>query len=78
MDRVIMLIGVKPNSNAILHQPIYSEPNNGVNSKTGKCPAPFIEVMACEGGCITGPATYSGDKGKRMMIQNLAKWKDTY
>ena len=23
-------------------------------------------------------ATYSGDKGKRMMVQNLAKWKKTY
>ena len=47
-------------------------------AKTGKVPAKFIEVMACEGGCITGPATYSGDKGKRMMVQNLAKWKNTY
>ena len=47
-------------------------------AKTGKVPAKFIEVMACEGGCITGPATYSGDKGKRMMVQNLAKWKKTY
>lgn len=24
-------------------------------AKTGKCPSPFIEVMACEGGCATGP-----------------------
>jgi len=24
-------------------------------AKTGKCPAKFIEVMACEGGCVTGP-----------------------
>ena len=47
-------------------------------AKTGKVPAKFIEVMACEGGCITGPATYSGEKGKRMMVQNLAKWKKTY
>ena len=47
-------------------------------AKSGKCPNQFIEVMACEGGCITGPATYSGDKGKRMMVQNLAKWKKTY
>ena len=47
-------------------------------AKTGKVPAKFIEVMACEGGCITGPATYSRDKGKRMMVQNLAKWKKTY
>jgi iron only hydrogenase large subunit-like protein len=26
-----------------------------VYAKTGKCPAPFIEVMACEGGCASGP-----------------------
>lgn len=24
-------------------------------AKTGKCPKQFIEVMACEGGCVTGP-----------------------
>ena len=30
-----------------------------VYSKTGKVPAPFIEVMACEGGCITGPCIYT-------------------
>ncbi len=24
-------------------------------AKTGKCPSPFIEVMACEGGCASGP-----------------------
>ncbi len=24
-------------------------------AKTGKCPNNFIEVMACEGGCVTGP-----------------------
>ena len=46
--------------------------------KSGEAYYDFIEVMACEGGCITGPATYSGDKGKRMMVQNLAKWKNTY
>lgn len=26
-------------------------------AKTGKAPAQFIEVMACEGGCVTGPCT---------------------
>ncbi len=25
-------------------------------ARTGKCPNQFIEVMACEGGCITGPS----------------------
>ena len=26
-------------------------------AKSGKCPSQFIEVMACEGGCITGPCS---------------------
>ena len=30
-----------------------------VYAKTGKAPAPFMEVMACEGGCITGPCIYT-------------------
>ena len=29
-------------------------------AKSGKAPGQFIEVMACEGGCITGPSTHSG------------------
>ena len=28
-------------------------------AKTGKAPAPFIEVMACETGCVTGPCIYT-------------------
>ncbi len=47
-------------------------------AKTGKVPANFIEVMACEGGCITGPSTHSGNNGKRQLVQELAKRKDTY
>jgi [FeFe] hydrogenase (group B1/B3) len=32
----------------------------------GKAPAQFIEVMACEGGCIAGPVSHSvAQKGKR-------------
>lgn len=27
--------------------------------KTGKCPNQFIEVMACEGGCISGPSIHN-------------------
>lgn len=27
--------------------------------KTGKCPNQFLEVMACEGGCISGPSIYN-------------------
>ena len=28
-------------------------------AKTAKAPAPFVEVMACEGGCCTGPLIYN-------------------
>ena len=28
-------------------------------AKTGKAPAQFIEVMACAGGCVTGPCTHA-------------------
>lgn len=43
-------------------------------AKSGKAPAQFIEVMACEGGCITGPCTHSlHDNGKRQFAKELAK-----
>ena len=40
----------------------------------GKCPYQFIEVMACEGGCVTGPAT-ANDKAtaQRTYVKELAK-----
>ena len=43
-------------------------------AKTGKCPSQFIEVMACEGGCVTGPCTHI-DKGTAQRVYNkeLAK-----
>ncbi|MDR1004978.1 MAG: monomeric [FeFe] hydrogenase [Prevotellaceae bacterium] len=48
-------------------------------AKTGKSPARFIEVMACEGGCITGPCTYNEiAAGKRQLTQELAKQEKTY
>ncbi len=38
----------------------------------GKAPAQFIEVMACEGGCIAGPVSHSNlQKGKRNLERNL-------
>ncbi|MCC8154567.1 MAG: monomeric [FeFe] hydrogenase [Tannerellaceae bacterium] len=42
--------------------------------KTGKAPAQFIEVMACEGGCVTGPCVH-GDKvtGQKQLIKQLTK-----
>ena len=48
-------------------------------AKTEKAAGQFIEVMACEGGCITGPSTHSGsNNGKRQLVQELAKQKKTY
>ncbi|MDE7154726.1 MAG: hydrogenase, partial [Muribaculaceae bacterium] len=48
-------------------------------AKTGKAPGRFIEVMACEGGCITGPssATIAKD-GKRRFDKELGKQEKTY
>ena len=42
-----------------------------VYAKTGKCPAPFIEVMACEGGCASGPCirTDKNTSQKRMSAE---------
>lgn len=38
----------------------------------GKAPAQFIEVMACEGGCIAGPvASVNSQKGKRNLEKSL-------
>lgn len=42
--------------------------------KTGKAPVQFIEVMACEGGCISGPATHEFyDKGRQIFNKELQK-----
>lgn len=48
-------------------------------AKTKKAPGQFIEVMACEGGCITGPCTYNDIvSGRRQLAQALIKVKETY
>lgn len=47
-------------------------------SRTGKAPAGFIEVMACEGGCITGPSSHNFNVPKRQFDRELAKQKLTY
>ena len=51
----------------------------GAFAKTGKAPANFIEVMACEGGCITGPSsgTTVAD-GKRRFDKEILKKNKTY
>ena len=48
-------------------------------AKTGKAPAQFIEVMACEGGCITGPCVHNElNAGKRKLAKELDKETKTY
>ncbi len=46
-------------------------------AKSGKCPNQFIEVMACEGGCVTGPASRI-DKASaaKAYVKELAKMAD--
>ena len=43
-------------------------------AKTGKVDAQFIEMMACEGGCVTGPSAYNDSvSGKRQLNQEFAE-----
>lgn len=50
-----------------------------IYAKTGKAPAPFIEVMSCEGGCVTGPCIYT-DKAssQRQLVSELKKITKDY
>ena len=42
--------------------------------KSGKAPVQFIEVMACEGGCISGPANHEiYDKARQTYNKELQK-----
>lgn len=48
-------------------------------ARAAKAPGNFIEVMACEGGCITGPSAFnSGPAGKRQFNKELGDRKETY
>ncbi len=48
-------------------------------AKTGKTPTKFIEVMACEGGCITGPSAHNAHAAaKRQLTKELATRTLTY
>ena len=43
-------------------------------AKTGKTSGNFIEVMACEGGCISGPSSNFDPKtGSKLYEKNLAE-----
>lgn len=44
-----------------------------VYAKTGKTPAPFIEVMACEHGCATGPCIYTDKVSSQRKLNNELK-----
>ena len=42
--------------------------------KTGKSPVQFLEIMACEGGCISGPSVHTNyDTGRKTFNDELAK-----
>lgn len=48
-------------------------------AKTGKGQAQFIEVMACEGGCITGPSSHNDPMaGRRQLNQELIRRHESY
>lgn len=48
-------------------------------AKSGKAPGRFIEVMACEGGCITGPCSSTTNReGKVRFTKGLAKEEEHY
>ena len=50
-----------------------------VFARTGKAPVQFIEVMACEGGCITGPSSFTTIMdGKRRYDKEIQKQEKTY
>ena len=44
-------------------------------AKTGKAPGQFVEVMACEGGCVTGPCVH-GDRasGQKQLLKELTRY----
>lgn len=47
--------------------------------KMAKTPFNFCEVMACEGGCITGPSAFNSiAPAKRQLVSELAKQDKTY
>ena len=44
--------------------------------KSGKAPAQFLEVMACEGGCISGPSMHTAyDAGRKLFVEALKSRK---
>ncbi len=42
-----------------------------IYAKTGKAPAQFIEVMSCEGGCVTGPCIYTDKASSQKQLVTI-------
>lgn len=48
-------------------------------AKTKKAPGQFIEVMTCEGGCVTGPGAYNDVvSGRKQLVKVLPSIKESY
>lgn len=48
-------------------------------ARTGKAPGRFIEVMACEGGCITGPGSSTTNRESKVRFsKSLSKEEEHY
>lgn len=48
-------------------------------ARTGKAPGRFIEVMACEGGCITGPGSCTTNRESKIRFsKSLSKEEEHY
>ena len=49
------------------------------SARSGKANGNFIEVMACPGGCITGPSAYNDVmSGRKQIDRELLKIEKTY
>ena len=44
--------------------------------KSGKAPAQFLEVMACEGGCISGPSLHTAYDSGRKLFNDALKCRE--
>ena len=70
-------LGPKAQGIKVLQFSDFNKKNIGVlraYAKTGKVDAQFIEMMACEGGCVTGPRAHNDPvSGRRQLNQDLLK-----
>ena len=70
-------LGPKAQGIKVLQFSDFNKKNIGVlraYAKTGKVDAQFIEMMACEGGCVTCPSAHNDPvSGRRQLNQDLLK-----